>query len=99
MILTTETEIALAVYALIVFRWFYVINKYQKDILSDNETYQFKDHFVFKTILFMRALVLAMIAPLMAFVKPSYFTQFFEGVKVEGRTGIVLGLTSIRRAD
>lgn len=80
--ITTESWIALAVYLLIVTRWFLVINKYHADVLAMTTEYEYKDHPVFKTILYGRALVLASVAPVFAFFKPSYLNQFFEGVKV-----------------
>lgn len=85
----TEIQIALLVYFIIVARWFMVINKYHSEILSTDDSYKYKDHPVFKGILLTRALVLASIAPLIAFVKPSYFSQFFDGVKVTNRTSSV----------
>lgn len=95
---TTESKIALVVYLVIVARWFMVINKYHADVLANDMSYEYKDHPVFKGILCARALVLAAVAPLVAFIKPSYFSQFFDGVKVEGRRAIVSNLIVPRRA-
>lgn len=87
-----EFQLAVVAYLVIVARWFMVINKYHKDVLEGDNSYQFKNHPIFKGILFLRALTLATVAPLMAFVKPAYFSQFFEGVKVKSRVGIMSGL-------
>ena len=80
--ITTESWIALSVYMAIVTRWFMVINKYHHDVLALTDEFEHKNHPVFKTILCGRALVLAAVAPVFAFFKPSYFNQFFDGVKV-----------------
>jgi hypothetical protein len=94
--LNFEVQIAIVVYLVIVARWFMVINKYHNDVLSGDTSYKFKDHPIFKGILFLRALTLASIAPLMAFVKPSYFAQFFDGIKVKSRINVMTHLVTAK---
>lgn len=94
---SVEFQIAVVVYVVIVARWFSVITKYHKDVLANDSSFQYKDHPIFKTILGGRALVLAAVAPLMAFINPSYFNQFFQGVEVKGRAGVVTGLLGSTR--
>jgi hypothetical protein len=83
--MTNNEECILAAFAylVIVVRWFIVINAFHKDVLAVNHSYQYKDHFVFKTLLVARAIILASIAPLVAFIRPSYFNQLFNGVSVK----------------
>lgn len=79
----TNFYIAVIVYAVIVVRWFYQINKYHQALLEQDGSYDMhKDHFVFKAILFMRAAVLAAIAPVVALFKPSYLSVFLGGIDI-----------------
>lgn len=72
------------VYGLMVARWVFVINRFHKEVLEGDTSYEYKEHIVFKTLLFCRALVLGAVAPVLSFFNPSYIDQFLVGVKVPG---------------
>lgn len=72
------------IYFAISLRWFFVILKYHADVLSIDSSYQYADHWLFKTILFCRAVVLAAIAPVIALVYPKVLDQFINGCEVQG---------------
>lgn len=78
-----DFEVAILVYTAISVRWIYVIHRYHQQVLQETTEYKFSTHPIFKSILFGRACVLGSIAPLFAFVKPSYFAQFFNGVETK----------------
>jgi len=87
----SASGIALVAYSAIAARWAFVIHKYQQQVLEGDQSYQYKDHPVFKGLLLGRAAVLGAIAPVMAFVKPSYLNQFIDGVQLPSARRTVPG--------
>lgn len=79
--ISSECVMAGLAYMAISTRWFLVINAFHREVLRDDTSYVYKEHGVFKSMLLVRAMALALVAPLMAFVRPSYFDQFLNGVK------------------
>jgi hypothetical protein len=89
-----ETWFAAAVYLAIVVRWFLMIHAYHQTVLEDDTTFEHKEHFLFKSVLFVRAAVLAFVAPVVSLVKPSYFSVFFDGVETTKKRKIdVVGIS------
>jgi hypothetical protein len=69
-------------YSVMVTRWVFVINRFHREVLEGDSSYEYKEHIVFKSLLFARALVLGAVAPVLSFFNPSYINQFIDGVKV-----------------
>lgn len=69
-------------YSSLVARWVVVIMRFHRAVLEGDASYEYKEHFVFRAILFGRALVLGLVAPLFSFFNPAYIDQFLFGVKV-----------------
>jgi hypothetical protein len=81
-VLNPALGVASVAYSVMVARWVFVINRFHREVLEGDSSYEYKEHIVFKTLLFTRALVLGAVAPVLSFIKPSYLNQFFDGVKV-----------------
>jgi hypothetical protein len=81
----TVTVTCLLVYFLLAGRFFYVFAKYQNKALNVKGLYdeEHKKHVVFKTMLFVRTSVHAIIAPLVAFFIPAYISVFWDGIDLK----------------